>query len=64
MIFAAKVRKKCGNAKLFHFFSYLCTIIIIDMKKTFALLALLLLIGISAARADEKKFALYGIGFY
>lgn len=35
-----------------------------DMKKTFALLALLFLIGISAARADEKKFALYGIGFY
>ncbi|MBR1448452.1 MAG: endonuclease/exonuclease/phosphatase family protein [Prevotella sp.] len=34
------------------------------MKKTFALLALLFLIGTSAARADEKKFALYGVGFY
>lgn len=34
------------------------------MKKTFALLALMFLIGTSAAWAGEKKFALYGVGFY
>ena len=34
------------------------------MKKTFLFLAVMLLWGVSTASADEKKFSLYGVGFY
>ena len=34
------------------------------MKKTLVLLALMLIIGASSTFAQEKKFSLYGVGFY
>ena len=34
------------------------------MKKTIVLLVAMLLIGAGSASADEKKFSLYGVGFY
>lgn len=34
------------------------------MKKTLILLALLLLVGVNSATAQERKFNLYGVGFY
>ena len=36
----------------------------LNMKKTFALMALLFLIVTGAVRAEEKQFNLYGVGFY
>ena len=34
------------------------------MKKTFVLLVLMLAVAVSATRAQERKFAVYGVGFY
>ena len=34
------------------------------MKKTFLILAVLLLIGVTGAKAQQKQYQLYGIGFY
>lgn len=34
------------------------------MKKYIAILALMLFVGAGAANAQEKKFKLYGVGFY
>ena len=34
------------------------------MKKTIAFIMLMLLIGVCGAQAQDKKFQLYGIGFY